>query len=141
MKQQKIALAVGGVLLASAGFLAGMEYSRMNVPSRVPRGDFAGMRGAQGGARMMGGGFVTGEVLSKDDKSVTVKSRDGGSRIVFYSGSTHIGKSVDGVIDDIAVGSRVLISGTANSDGSISAQTITMNPAMPSGMMASSTQN
>lgn len=123
-----VAVVVGG-----GAFFGGMKYAE----SKAPRGQFGannaeGVGDHPGGGEFRGGqrggGFTTGEILSKDDTSVTVKLQDGGSRIVFLSDSTQISKSVSGTLGDLVVGENVVVSGTANSDGSVTAQSVQLRP-------------
>lgn len=72
--------------------------------------------------------MVAGEIISKDEKSVTVKLRDGGSKIVFYYDGTKIDKFVSGNAADLEVGKNVVVSGTTNFDGSVTAQSVQVRP-------------
>ena len=74
--------------------------------------------------RGSGGGFVGGEIISKDDKSITVKLQNGGSKIVFLSDATEITKSAAGALSDLEVGKNITVNGTVNSDGSVTAQMV-----------------
>ncbi|MFA7208830.1 MAG: hypothetical protein WC120_00945 [Parcubacteria group bacterium] len=87
----------------------------------------SGAMGSNGTGR--GGDLVTGQIISKDDKSITVKSQDGSSKIVFFSDSTAIGKATQGSSADLAVGENVLANGKSSADGSLSAQNIQIRPA------------
>jgi hypothetical protein len=136
-----IAIVIATVVVVGGGtFFGGMKYGESkNLRGQFSRADFqnlspeerqqrlqqrgAGADGFRGGQRSEGG-FVTGEILSKDDKSITIKILDGGSKIVFFSDKTEIVKSVGGTPSDLEVGKNVTANGMANSDGSITAQTI-----------------
>ncbi len=125
------------ILVITAGaFYAGMVYAKKSQSQQSgsasgTRFQRSGTMGA-GGVGMRNGAqgeFVTGEILSKDATGLTVKLRDGGSSIIFVSGSTKITKQVDGTLADLTVGQQVTLTGDKNSDGSIAAQSIQLRPA------------
>jgi len=78
-----------------------------------------------------GSGFLKGEVINKDEQSLTLKMMDGNSMIIFFSGSTEISKTAEGSIDDIEVGKQITVTGEQNSDGSYTAETIQLPPYYP----------
>jgi len=71
-----------------------------------------------------GGSFVTGEIIAKDDKSITIKLTSGGSKIVLLSNTTQIGQFTAATINDLLVGKTVMVSGSVNNDGSVTAQMV-----------------
>ncbi|MFA6520935.1 MAG: DUF5666 domain-containing protein [Candidatus Gracilibacteria bacterium] len=129
-----------GIVVAGAAFFGGMQYQSGKTPQRGPGGfagaggaNFQGMKQGQGaGANRAGAGFTAGEIISKDDKSITVKMRDNGSKIIFVSDSTKITKNTDGALSDLVVGKTVSINGKTNSDGSLTADSVQL---MPAGMV------
>jgi hypothetical protein len=71
-----------------------------------------------------GGNMTSGEIISADDESVTIKEQDGSTSVVYFSSSTAINKTVDGTSSDLTDGTNIMVSGTSNSDGSVTATTI-----------------
>jgi len=147
MKKYIISI-VAVVIVGVTAFYGGMMYgkSQANSSQTASRGafagaqNFAGTRGRSGGFGGNGGGFISGQIISKDSQSITVEFRNGSStasasstKIVFLSGSTPIMKSINGTADDLTPGTSVTITGTANSDGSITAQSVQIRPNIPNG--------
>jgi hypothetical protein len=134
MNKNLVKIIVIGLILGAVGFFVGMKYgqtakSLAGLSQTQKQALAASLRGpgngrGPGGRNRGGNGFAGGQILSKDDKSITVKMSDNSSKIIFYSPSTTIAKTVDGAAADLVVGKQVVINGTANSDGSIVAQNI-----------------
>jgi len=120
-----LALLVGG----GAGFFGGMQYQKSQRPSF---GQFAGARGGSGanGARLRNGNGAAGTILSVDNNSITVKMTDGSSKIVLLTTTTAIDKAATASAVDLTVGERVSAFGTTNTDGSITATNVQINPVM-----------
>ena len=76
-------------------------------------------------------GLLTGTVASKDSGSITIDTKDGSSRIILVTPNTSVSKSVNGSQTDVSIGATVMISGTTNGDGSVSASVIQLRPATP----------
>lgn len=68
--------------------------------------------------------MVRGEIIDKDETSITVKLPDGSSKILLISTNTSISKVSQGSRDDFKKGELVLALGSENSDGSVTAQEI-----------------
>jgi len=73
---------------------------------------------------------VSGEVIAKDNDSITVKVQDGWSKIIFISDTTTVAKTEEGSLDDLAEGTQVVVFGSQNDDGSIAAESIQPNPSL-----------
>lgn len=140
MNKKIIAILILSITIAAgSAFYGGMEYQQSKTPAIM---DFQNFRDLSSGERQQrfqemganvglrgvrmgnGTGFISGEIISKDDKSIVVKFSDGGSKIIFFSDSTEVAKSASGSINDVEVGRNISVSGAANQDGSITAQTI-----------------
>src|SRR5690242_7720226 len=114
MKNKIIGLVI--LVVVGAGcFYAGTAYQKSKTPVQTAnnRGGQGGgnggrFRGGAGGPVGQGGGFVNGQVIAKDDKSITVQlPNNGGTKIVFLSGNSQISKSVSGAVTDLSVGQMV----------------------------------
>ncbi len=130
---------IGVVIIFGVGsFYGGMKYGESKTPQGLSQAQRqqrlqqmgTGTAGFSGGrtGNQSGAGFVNGDIIAKDNQSITVKMQDGSSKIVFYSGTTEISKFASGASSDLEVGKTVTINGTANQDGSLTAKSIQLRP-------------
>lgn len=126
------------ILVAGVSFYGGTEYQK-NKQSKLGlnMGQFNQKLGQNqeqrnGDNARIGGNFrpVVGEVLTVEDKSITVKLADGSSKIIFISEKTQINKIESVENTDIVVGAKVNIFGVENSDGSMTAENVQLNSLM-----------
>lgn len=126
--KQLIIVAVALVVGIGVGYLI---HSPAAATAKTGPGSFAGRTGGTRGGNQAGGGFLSGTIASEDANSMTIDTRDGSSHVVLLTPATTVQKSVAGTMSDVPVGSTVMVIGTTNSDGSVSASSIQLRPAMP----------
>ncbi|MFA5987936.1 MAG: hypothetical protein WC797_04805 [Candidatus Paceibacterota bacterium] len=127
---KKIALhVIAAIIIFAVGFWGGKMYgAKTKSAFRADGNQFSGINSGFGGGfnkgGRNGGGIVSGDIVSKDATGVVVKSREGGSKIVIVPSSAQIMKATDGTAEDLVVGKNVMVTGTTNADGSVTAKVI-----------------
>jgi hypothetical protein len=144
------------ILVGGAAFYGGIKYGSGKKNNDLSQNDFPTQGGqnfrnltpeerqkrmAGAGANDAGfagrsdsaprGGFTAGEIIKKDEESITVKLADGGSKIIYLSGATEISMSTSGSKDNLEVGKNVMVTGSVNQDGSVAAQLVQIRPNAP----------
>jgi len=137
---KKIVLIVIGIIVLVGVFYGGMTYGKSQTSASPIGGQTATFGGGARGTRGAGGfgGATIGQIISKDANSITVSltsggpasPSQGGSKIIFLDSNTPITKQASGTMVDLTVGTQVSITGTANTDGSITAQSVQIRPKM-----------
>src|ERR1035437_93010 len=139
-KNKKIGFVVIGIIVLAGGFYGGMVYGKSQVPARGNQALAGNFAGRMGGAKGAGGasGFPAGQIIAKDATSITVQLMTGGpagtasgSKIIFLDSNTKVTKRVSGTLADLAIGTNVSVTGTPNTDGSMSAQAVQIIPKTP----------
>ena len=143
---QIISITVLVLLVSFTSFFAGTKYQQKKTISNfsqqvsnregqnIGRGNGQGMgrennvdttktRGQMPGFRQ-----TIGEIISADDKSITVKLTDGSSKIILISDSTTVNQSSPAAKSDLKVGIKVAVMGDSNTDGSVTSRNIEINP-------------
>ena len=136
MKNKLITPGIVAIMALIVGFGAGYF-----VPHAATRGGLAGAGGQFAGRGLPGqggqfagragasGGIATGQIISAGDGSITIQSSQGSStQIVLIGGSTQVLKTTSGSASDLSVGTGVVVQGSQNSDGSLTAQSIQIRP-------------
>jgi hypothetical protein len=122
------------IVFAGIGFYGGMKYQqsqRGNFSGQFGNGQGAIQNGRTGGTGINNrGGFrpVAGEIISVDDKSIVVKLQDDSSKIVLIDNKTVVNKAQTVTKSELKVGERVSVFGSENTDGSVTAQNVQLNP-------------
>jgi hypothetical protein len=142
MKQKNtygVTIFIIAIVVGVAGFFGGMQYQKTQSQQNFRQFTAAG--GPPGATQRMQrfgnnqNGPVRGEIISLDDTSITIKMQDGSTKIVILSDKTTINKSSTGSKSDLKSGDQVTAFGSSNSDGSITAQMVSLGSGMPQGSM------
>lgn len=130
MNKKNIIKVVVVLVVVLAAFYGGTLYGK-NHQNKFPARNQPGFMGMRNGDRAFGMGmasFISGQIISKDDKSVTIKLPNGGSKIVFFDTNTKVLKYIPGAVTDLAIGTDITVTGTPNSDGSLNASSLQIRP-------------
>lgn len=125
---KNISLAVvTAFVVGIAGFLGGMYYQKSQPSTQLQYVQTGGQGrfGARGGRF---GQATVGQIVSLDSNSITVKLQDGSTKIINLTKSTRIVKTQTAGTTDLSNGTTVAVFGATNSDGSVTAQNVQINP-------------
>ena len=138
-----VKIIITAVVAGGAGFYGGYTYGHSQTPPNNNTGANGGQRQFQagqfpgrngnGGTRFGGanGSFLNGEIISKNDQGLTIKLGDNSTRIILVPPSVQVTQAAQGTINDLKEGDSVTVTGTSNSDGSFSANSINIRPTPP----------
>jgi hypothetical protein len=135
---QIIAIFVILLIIGVGAFFGGTKYQQRKNISQFSQQIGQNMMGRgdnnTGQNNRGGNGFrqTIGEIISADDKSITVKLTDGSSKIVLFSNSTVINQATVATKSDLKLGTKVAVMGDQNTDGSVTGRNIQINPNIPS---------
>lgn len=119
------------ILIAVVALVVGFGIGYVVHQPQSPSAGFGGGSFAQTGRRALSGSgntFADGRIIAMDAASLTLQLRNGSSQIVFYSTSTPILKLAAGSAADLVAQKEVMVTGTQNPDGSMTAQSIQIHP-------------
>jgi hypothetical protein len=141
MNKTVITAIMVAIIFGGGGYYFGTQQA---ASSTTPTGAaaFAGRTGGAGrfGGGAAGGGFTTGTIISTGSGTMTIQmptststSATTGTKIVLFDSNTVVSELQTVPVSNLAVGQSVTVSGTANSDGSVTATSIQVRPARTGG--------
>lgn len=148
MKKWQIALVVVVIIAVGVGaFFGGRATGGGNAATTASTGQVAGqgngtrpngMQGPGGTGDFAGPGgngrnMISGSILAADASSITIQTSDGSTKLVLLSGSTTISKTADGSVSDLVTGKDVMVIGTTNTDGTVTATGIQLGVSLLQG--------
>lgn len=116
------------VVVGAGGFVGGTLYQKSRTPQFAPSQyqNRLGQNDNQNRNRALTFRPTSGEITSIEDNTITLKTGDGSSKIVIYSGSTKLNKTTQATKDDLRVGDQAMVLGTQGSDGTLTAESISV---------------
>jgi hypothetical protein len=125
------------LVVAGAGFVAGIQIEKRNAPAAAASGLPPGLRSFANGGGSAGGQLpaattqgdagnagTTGKVKLVDGANVYITTSDGSTVKVSTSSSSKVTKSVDAALNDLKAGDTIVVQGTTDADGTIAASSI-----------------
>lgn len=124
------------IIAGGSGFFVGMKYQERQIPKigqfRMENTNSNRTRGMmpRGGENRITNGFqpVNGEITAVDKNTLTVKLPDGSSKIVILPDSLKINKMTEVARDELITGLKITAFGKTNPDGSVTAESVQLNP-------------
>jgi hypothetical protein len=121
------------------GFFGGLTYQKSQTTTRFAQ---MGNRqtnglsvqngtGQKNGTMMRGNAPVSGKIINQDTTSITVQSADGSNKIIIISDQTKVNKTQVASKTDLKVGDEVMVIGTTDTNGSVTAQSISLGSLLP----------
>ena len=128
-----LVVAVGVGCFFGGRATSGSNAKAASLPNGFPTSGSMSGSGAQGaygayaGRGGRGGNMVIGSIIANDGTTITVKTSNGSTKIVMFSGSTTISKTETGSASDLTVGQEVTVSGSTDSaTGTVTATRISV---------------
>ncbi|HSX24529.1 MAG TPA: DUF5666 domain-containing protein [Candidatus Andersenbacteria bacterium] len=128
----KATIATSTIIALVIGFGAGYYLKGTMTPVRGARGGAFAQGGANAGRFGANGQRpVVGTIQSITADHMTVQSMDGSTHAVLIDNNTQYRKTTDATQSDFTQGTSVMVVGTQNPDGSITATNIQTAPQRP----------
>jgi hypothetical protein len=135
-----ILVIVVAIVFAGGGYLIGKQSAASTAATGASayagRAGTAGYAGRAGGFSGAGGGATTGTIVATANGSFTIQlptststTATTGTKIVLFDNTTMVNELESVPATSLAVGQSVVVTGTANSDGSVTATSIQVRPA------------
>ena len=132
---------LAALVVAGAGFVAGIQIEKRNAPAAAVSGLPPGLRALANSGGFAGGQLpaattqgdggtagTTGKVKLVDGANVYITTSDGSTVKVATSSSSKVRKSVDAAVSDLKAGDTIVVQGTTGADGTIAASSISQTP-------------
>lgn len=133
MKKTITISVITGILTLVLGFFGGLTYQKSKTTSQFIRGGNRQTNGTtlqngvgQRNGAIRGGAPFSGKIISQDATSLTIQSADGSNKIVVISAQTKVNKTQEASVTDLKTGDDVMVIGTQNTNGSLTAQSISL---------------